>query len=106
MSTPFITLERFLVPPDGRYPERHSNASAVRLRPRAVTYGHRKGVVPASYAVTKGRTNAEPKLEVLQGTLDQTLDSMGPQHGYGIARRIEQVSDDILNSTKALSTPP
>jgi transcriptional regulator len=37
---------------------------------------------------------------VLQGTLDlmvlQTLDSMGPQHGYGIARRIEQVSDDIL----------
>jgi len=37
---------------------------------------------------------------VLQGTLDlivlQTLDSMGTQHGYGIARRIEQVSDDIL----------
>ena len=37
---------------------------------------------------------------MLQGTLDlmvlQTLDSMGPQHGYGIARRIEQVSDDIL----------
>ena len=26
----------------------------------------------------------------------QTLDSMGPQHGSGIARRIEQVSDDIL----------
>ena len=100
MSTPFITLERFLAHPDGRCPERHPNASAVRLRPRAVTCGHRKGVVPASYAVTKGRTNAEPKLEVLQGTLDlmvlQTLDSMGPQHGYGIARRIEQVSDDIL----------
>ena len=40
------------------------------------------------------------KVEVLQGTLDlivlQTLDSMGPQHGYGIARRIEQVSGDIL----------
>jgi len=37
---------------------------------------------------------------VLQGTLDlmvlQTLDSMGPLHGYGIARRIEQISDDIL----------
>ena len=36
------------------------------------------------------------RLEVLQGTLDlmvlQTLDSMGPQHGYGIARRIEQVA--------------
>ncbi|MPY87595.1 MAG: PadR family transcriptional regulator [Luteitalea sp.] len=26
----------------------------------------------------------------------QTLDSLGPQHGYGIARRIEQISDDIL----------
>src|SRR5213594_2108897 len=35
-------------------------------------------------------------LDLLQGTLDlmvlQTLVSMGPQHGYGIARRIEQVS--------------
>ena len=36
------------------------------------------------------------KLDLLQGTLDlmvlQTLAAMGPQHGYGIARRIEQVS--------------
>ena len=36
----------------------------------------------------------------MQGTLDlmvlQVLDTMGPQHGYGIARRIEQVSGDIL----------
>src|SRR5208337_2176495 len=35
-----------------------------------------------------------------QGTLDlmvlQTLDAMGPQHGYGIARRIEQLSQDVL----------
>jgi len=42
----------------------------------------------------------DAKSEVLQGTLDlmvlQTLDAMGPQHGYGIARRIEQVSDDAL----------
>lgn len=43
------------------------------------------------------------KLDLLQGTLDlmvlQTLASMGAQHGYGIARRIEQVSQDkiILN---------
>ena len=39
-------------------------------------------------------------MDVLQGTLDlmvlQTLDSMGPMHGYGIARRIEQISNDIL----------
>ena len=38
--------------------------------------------------------------EILQGTLDlmvlQTLDAMGPMHGYGIARRIEQLSDEAL----------
>ena len=37
---------------------------------------------------------------VLQGTLTlmilKTLESMGPLHGYGIARRIEQISDDAL----------
>jgi PadR family transcriptional regulator len=40
------------------------------------------------------------KTEVLQGTLDlmvlKTLDAMGPLHGYGIARRLEQVSEDVL----------
>ena len=40
------------------------------------------------------------KLDLLQGTLDlmvlQTLDSMGALHGYGIARRIEQVSDNAV----------
>lgn len=46
---------------------------------------------------------AKSKLDLLQGTLDlmvlQTLASMGPQHGYGIARRIEQVSGNevLLN---------
>jgi PadR family transcriptional regulator PadR len=45
----------------------------------------------------------ESKLDILQGTLDlmvlRTLATMGPLHGYGIARRIEQVSGDrvILN---------
>jgi PadR family transcriptional regulator PadR len=38
--------------------------------------------------------------EILQGTLDlmvmKTLDAMGPQHGYGIAKRIEQISEDVL----------
>lgn len=38
----------------------------------------------------------ESKLDLLQGTLDvmvlQTLEVLGPLHGYGIARRIEQVS--------------
>jgi PadR family transcriptional regulator len=38
--------------------------------------------------------------EILQGTLDlmvlKTLASMGPLHGYGIARRIEQISEEAL----------
>jgi PadR family transcriptional regulator, regulatory protein PadR len=42
----------------------------------------------------------EQRLELLPGTLDlmvlQTLAGIGPQHGYGIARRIEQVSGDAV----------
>lgn len=42
----------------------------------------------------------ETKSEILQGTLDlmvlQTLDAMGPLHGYGIGRRIEQVSENTV----------
>jgi PadR family transcriptional regulator, regulatory protein PadR len=38
--------------------------------------------------------------EILQGTLDlmvlKTLDALGPLHGYGIARRIEQLSEELL----------
>ena len=43
---------------------------------------------------------AHTKSDILQGTLDlmvlKTLDVMGPMHGYGLARRIEQVSEDAL----------
>ena len=42
----------------------------------------------------------ESKSEILQGTLDlmvlQALQAMGPLHGYGIARRIEQISKEAL----------
>jgi PadR family transcriptional regulator, regulatory protein PadR len=42
----------------------------------------------------------DSKLDLLQGTLDvmvlQTLATMGAMHGYGIARRIEQVSGDEI----------
>jgi PadR family transcriptional regulator len=42
----------------------------------------------------------EVKLDLLQGTLDlmvlQTLATLGTLHGYGIARRIEQVSGDEI----------
>ena len=51
----------------------------------------------------------ETKSDVLQGTLDlmvlKTLESMGPLHGYGIARRIEQVSDNALSLNQGTIYP-
>ena len=53
--------------------------------------------------LTQERHVSESKLDLLQGTLDvmvlQTLEAMGALHGYGIARRIEQVSGNevLLN---------
>lgn len=50
--------------------------------------------------MSKGNAIDQKRSEVLQGTLDlmilKTLDAMGPLHGYGIARRIEQLSEDVL----------
>ena len=55
---------------------------------------------PAVVVMGARRVMADDKLDLLQGTLDlmvlQTLAAMGPLHGYGIARRIEQVSGDIV----------
>jgi transcriptional regulator len=54
-------------------------------------------------AVAQEEELSDSKLDLLQGTLDlmvlQTLAAMGAQHGYGIARRIEQVSGNevLLN---------
>jgi PadR family transcriptional regulator, regulatory protein PadR len=68
--------------------------------------------VVGSYGTSKGPTNQVEQLtrtehavdakksDVLQGTLDlmilQTLHALGPLHGFGIARRLEQVSRDVL----------
>jgi PadR family transcriptional regulator PadR len=47
--------------------------------------------------------------EVLQGTLDllvlKTLDSMGPMHGFGIALRIQQVSENLLQLNQGTLYP-
>lgn len=47
--------------------------------------------------------------EVLQGTLDlivlKTLDALGPLHGYGIAMRIKQVSEDLLKLNQGTLYP-
>jgi PadR family transcriptional regulator PadR len=52
---------------------------------------------------------AESRAEVLQGTLDlivlKTLEALGPIHGYGIARRIEQVSEDLLQMNQGTLYP-
>src|ERR1700746_493290 len=52
---------------------------------------------------------APPRGEVLQGTLDlivlKTLDALGPLHGYGIAQRIQQVSDDLLKLNQGTLYP-
>lgn len=51
----------------------------------------------------------EAKADVLQGTLDlmvlKTLESMGPLHGYAIARRIEQVSENSLRLNQGTIYP-
>jgi PadR family transcriptional regulator, regulatory protein PadR len=53
-----------------------------------------------SFAKRKGAAVKRPKTEILQGTLDlmvlKSLVALGPLHGYGIARRIEQVGEDSL----------
>src|SRR3990170_1343116 len=46
------------------------------------------------------KTKTADRSDILQGTLDlmvlKTLDAMGPMHGYGIARRIEQLGEEAL----------
>ena len=82
---------------------------AVRLRPWAKRLRQER----PNFLLLSKRTHAilpvgnlkvglsmKEKPDVLQGTLAlmvlKTLDVLGPQHGYGIARRIEQISGDIL----------
>jgi PadR family transcriptional regulator, regulatory protein PadR len=49
------------------------------------------------------------KEDILRGTLDllvlKTLDTLGPLHGYGIARRIEQVSENLLHLNQGTLYP-
>lgn len=51
----------------------------------------------------------ETTSEILQGTLDlmvlKTLEGLGPLHGYGIARRIEQVSEGVLELNQGTIYP-
>src|ERR1700722_13248366 len=80
-------------------------ASTLRLAPvsidrRGSSYGHRKGVHVSFFGVSKGVALDAKKSEVLQGTLDllilKTLHALGPLHGFGIARRIEQLNEGTV----------
>jgi PadR family transcriptional regulator PadR len=59
--------------------------------------------------VSTGALMGENKADLLQGTLDlivlKTLESMGPLHGYRIARRIEQVSGNSLTLNQGTIYP-
>ena len=50
-----------------------------------------------------------PKTELLQGTLDlmvlRTLEAMGPQHGFGLAKRIQQISSGLLDLNQGTLYP-
>jgi transcriptional regulator len=53
------------------------------------------------FAMPKGKRDVHKRSEVLQGTLDlmilKTLHAIGPLHGFGIARRLEQLSEQVLH---------
>jgi PadR family transcriptional regulator PadR len=59
--------------------------------------------------ISTGIEMGESKSDVLQGTLDlmvlKTLEFLGPVHGYGIARRIEQMSNDTLSLNQGTIYP-
>ncbi|HTF65802.1 MAG TPA: PadR family transcriptional regulator [Edaphobacter sp.] len=66
----------------------------------ALWMDQRKRVIVSFGMSTDNSLNHQKKSVILQGTLDlmilKTLHALGPLHGYGIARRIEQVSEEVL----------
>jgi len=87
----------------------------------AIKYGHEK-ISPVAFPLEMwhspvGKPNGggkvlirmKQKKDVQQGTLAlmvlKTLDVLGPQHGYGIARRIEQISGDLLSVNQGTLYP-
>jgi PadR family transcriptional regulator PadR len=64
------------------------------------------GYTPVGYQMKEERA---AKADVLQGTLVllvlRTLEALGPLHGYGIARRIEQVSEELLQLNQGTLYP-
>ena len=70
----------------------------------------KRGMLPVGNPIETGRAEEmKDKTDVLQGTLAlmvlKTLDVLGPLHGYGIARRIEQISGDLLSVNQGTLYP-
>jgi PadR family transcriptional regulator PadR len=59
--------------------------------------------------VNRRHAISDPKTDVLQGTLDlmilKSLETMGTLHGYGIARRLEQISGDLMKLNQGTVYP-
>jgi PadR family transcriptional regulator PadR len=76
---------------------------------RFLLLSKRKHVTTYSCWKPKGGTTVKEKPDVLQGTLAlmvlKTLELLGPQHGWGIARRIEQISGDLLDVNQGTLYP-
>jgi len=77
-----------------------TRAAFFEIPPETLTFGHSKGDFAILCAMAKGKGDVNKNTEVLQGTLDlmilKTLQAMGPLHGFGIARRLEQLSEEVL----------
>lgn len=82
------------------------------------TYMNIRYTFPVDYLEKREGTNGRmlpmqsdrtDKADVLQGTLTllvlRTLEALGPMHGYGIARRIEQISKDLLQLNQGTLYP-
>src|ERR1700678_3824477 len=54
-------------------------------------------------------STGKSKTDILQGTLDlmvlRTLETMGPQHGFGLAKRIQQISEGVLDLNQGTLYP-
>lgn len=86
------------LPPGGRGAKRHCRHDPPAPFVSYLWTGQWKKCI--FFGMSNGENATQEKSEVLQGTLDlmvlKVLDALGPLHGYGIARRIEQVSEQVL----------
>ena len=93
----------FLFESGHRDPERE-HCAGLRINDLLEIHGISAGLAVAGYLRLGDLvwdTHMSPRTEIWQGTLAlmilKTLHAMGPQHGYGIARRIEQTSENLLS---------